>query len=172
MDVDAHVVKTGKGTKRLVHCKYCSKELPNKTARWISHLKNCEVTPPGLALPSNKRCATLAFVQDNNGRLTQHAQGSSPKTSQPTMWIDRMSDTDKFFMDKAFGKVFYSTGVPFSLANSPALVDFIRLARPAYTPPTAKAVAGSLLDNAHSDMTKTLASSLAEESLVSIVSDG
>ena len=52
-------------------------------------------------------------------------------------------------LDGYFANVFYHTGIPFRFADSPSLKEFLKRLRPDYSPPSAKKVAGSLLNNAH-----------------------
>ncbi|RLN99858.1 hypothetical protein DYB28_003948 [Aphanomyces astaci] len=87
-------------------------------------------------------------------------------------WIDRISLGEKFTLDKAYSDIFYSTGIPFRFADSPALETFIKLARPAYAPPTAKAIAGPLLNHAHQDMMAKMNQLVQDQTRFSLVSDG
>ncbi|RHY87516.1 hypothetical protein DYB35_013809 [Aphanomyces astaci] len=87
-------------------------------------------------------------------------------------WIDRISLGEKFTLDKAYADIFYSTGIPFRFADSLALERFIKLARPAYAPPTAKAIAGPLLNHAHQDMMAKMNQLVQDQTHISLVSDG
>ncbi|RHZ00579.1 hypothetical protein DYB35_011184 [Aphanomyces astaci] len=87
-------------------------------------------------------------------------------------WIDRISLGEKFTLDKAYADIFYSTGIPFRFADSPALETFIKLAQPAYAPPTAKAIAGPLLNHAHQGMMAKMNQFVQDQTRISLVSDG
>ncbi|RHZ09724.1 hypothetical protein DYB31_010634 [Aphanomyces astaci] len=87
-------------------------------------------------------------------------------------WIDRISLGEKFTLDKAYADIFYSMDIPFRFADSPALETFIKFAQPAYAPPTAKAIAGPLLNHAHQDMMAKMNQLVQDQTRISLVSDG
>jgi hypothetical protein len=68
--------------------------------------------------------------------------------------------------------MFYQTGVPFRFADSTSLKEFIKTLRPVYSPPTAKQIAGSLLNKAHSKLMENLTVQLGDLKPVHLVSDG
>ncbi|ETV65719.1 hypothetical protein H257_17606 [Aphanomyces astaci] len=72
----------------------------------------------------------------------------------------------------AFANIIFSTGVPFRFADSPALAIFVHLARPAYTPPSAKLITGPLLDRAHAQMENSMSAFMDNQPIASLVSDG
>ncbi|KAJ3086746.1 hypothetical protein HK100_008602 [Physocladia obscura] len=44
--IEAHVIKTGQGIRRLVQCKYCESSISsNYKTRWQKHVANCEYAP-------------------------------------------------------------------------------------------------------------------------------
>ena len=59
------------------------------------------------------------------------------------------SNVDNVILNELFGKTFYHTGIPFRFADSLSLKAFIAKLRPAYNLPTAKQIAGSILNNVH-----------------------
>ena len=165
--MEAHVVKLGSGTKRAVQCKYCSHKLPNNKDRWKSHLQHCIMAPIIAAETQTKRKAVSSSIIQ-----VREDDTCPPQSVSCPAWVDSMSGSEKIVLDKAFANIWYSTGVPFRLAKSPALAKFVSLLRPAYNPPSSKTIAGSLLNNAHNEMTARLNEFMHDQDLVSLVSDG
>ena len=134
------------------------------TQRWCSHLKGCDETPSEVKLIlSRKRDATTAFVETPSGLLEQVEETSvsgvsldrssnnisSFSSRKISHWLDRINGSDNAVLDELFDGIFYHTGIPFRLAESPSFRAFITKPRPAYEIPSAKQVAGNLILQAH-----------------------
>ncbi|RQM30323.1 hypothetical protein B5M09_012767, partial [Aphanomyces astaci] len=146
--------------------------LPNSKKRWTSHLNHCAAAPHVVNTPQPKKHASLAAFVQVNRPLEADEAALSPRHERIGAWIDRNSLGEKFTLDKAYADIFYLTGIPFRFAYSPALETFIKLARPAYAPPTTKAIAGPLLNHAHQDMMAKMNQLVQDQTRISLVSDG
>src|SRR5687768_6942514 len=73
------------------------------------------------------------------------ASASELRQTDMLMFVDRMDQQTRDALDAAYAQVFYQTGIPFTVANHPAMKYFLSLARPKYEPPNRKRLAESLL---------------------------
>ena len=89
-----------------------------------------------------------------------------------TPFIDRVSADDKVALDDSFANIFYSTGVPFSVANSTAMKSFCKRARPAWSPPSSYQVSHTLLDKAYNLFTISKNSYILDCQEICLVTDG
>jgi hypothetical protein len=173
-----HFKKVGKGQTRAVYCKYCeTKMTSHDTNRWASHLQGCSEAPPELkAKLRKKRTASTAFIETASGSLEEVEESSSTGVSTSAgkgtvyNWLDRVTNTVE--LDELFGKMFYHTGIPFRFADSPSLKAFIAKLRPAYQLPSAKQIAGGILNNVHHKFKTELNSVLTNAQHIHLVSDG
>ncbi len=133
--MDEHVTKHGAGQSRVVRCRYCIHKLPNNTARWKSHLAKCQRAPVGADIfPRKRQAASLSNVPTSKHQTLP----LQTTITSSNAWVDTISEADKIALDKLYANIFYSSGVTFRLADSPALAKFVNLARPAYKTPSAK----------------------------------
>ena len=68
--------------------------------------------------------------------------------------------------------MFYRIGIPFRFADSPSLKAFITKLRPAYQLPSAKQIAGSILNNVHHQFKTKLEGVLTNAQHIHLVCDG
>ncbi|KAJ3233468.1 hypothetical protein HDU81_002268 [Chytriomyces hyalinus] len=80
--VDLHVIKEGKGTTRLVLCKYCGVTFASSSKnKWEKHVIGCSLTPAA-CLVSIGMDGTTTGLDSSQGLLMQHNMGSNHGASQ------------------------------------------------------------------------------------------
>ena len=173
---DKHFKKVGVGKERKVSCQYCHTIMTSHdTKRWASHLNGCSEAPADLKKHiRRKRTALTAFIETSSGALEEVEERSTTSISTSAVkvynWLDRVANTDD--LDESFGKMFYHTGIPFRFADSPSLKAFINKLRPAYQLPSAKQIAGSILNNVHQKFKRDINNALTNAQHIHLVSDG
>ena len=102
----------------------------------------------------------MVHIVQPEHEITSHVPDSLKPilTSQPglqllqesdvRMWIDRMPDLHKTELDDLYANIFYSTGVPFALADCCAVKIFFKKIRPFWNPPSAYRISNSHLNKA------------------------
>ena len=145
--------------------------------RWTSHLISYSDAPEQIkAQLRKKRTASTAFIETASGSMEEVEESSSTGVSTSTAkgriynWVDRVTNNDE--LDELFGKTFYHTGIPFRFADSLSLKAFIAKLRPAYNLPTAKQIAGSILNNVHRKFNANLTGVISDAQHIHLVSDG
>ena len=157
---------------------YCdSKMTSHDSKRWTSHLISYSDAPEEVkAQLRKKRTASTAFIETASGSMEEVEESSSTGVSTSTAkgriynWVDRVTNNDE--LDELFGKTFYHTGIPFRFADSLSLKAFIAKLRPAYNLPTAKQIAGSILNNVHRNFNANLTGVISDAQHIHLVSDG
>lgn len=90
-----------------------------------------------------------------------------------TKWADKCSAEEEQKLHHSCAKIFYKTGIPFRVADSSSFIEYQKQLRPAYKPPTARMISGSLLNEAYLNMVNNIFSKLENcNKKFSIVSDG
>lgn len=147
--------------------------------RWRSHVGNCDSAPDETKrLLKLKRPASVVLVKAKSSTLeiddcTEITSVSSRSVNRNvTQWVDRVNQIEIAELDEYFANIFYQTGVPFRLADHHSVRKFVSRLRPAYACPSAKQIAGKLLDNAHKKFSESMNSVLEEAKYIHIVSDG
>ncbi|KAJ3236156.1 hypothetical protein HDU78_004750 [Chytriomyces hyalinus] len=80
--VDLHVIKEGKGTTRLVLCKYCGVTFASSSKnKWEKHVIGCSLTPAA-CLVSIGMDGTTTGLDSSQGLMMQHNMVSNHGTSQ------------------------------------------------------------------------------------------
>lgn len=178
--IEHEVVHRGKGKLRSTSCRHCLRTLssPSK-ARWRQHMRGCEACPERIrrhfALPrqpsptprpaeeASTHATSLALATENT------AFAESPGIMS---WLDKMDASTHDALDLAFANIFFSTGIPFRLADASAVGAFFKLVRPSWTPPSARVIAGRLLNTAHGAMVNDMGSLIMNAQRICILTDG
>lgn len=198
LPIDDHVTFIGEGETRKVSCNYCAGLLNRKSIpRWESHIRNCKKSPASAKklFPVKRQSTTVTIirkskVKDNidesdssqNQTGPQDQLSDSPGPAPPAAkrargrtlnaWTDTMTSSEKDVLDRAYADIFYTSGIPFRVAENPCLINFLKMLRPAYKPPSSKRIAGPLLKEAYDAEVERIKEKIEECAKISIVSDG
>jgi hypothetical protein len=123
-----------------------------------------------VAQSSDTESSTSSFSTSSFSRPLSRTQ-TRPFASS---WVDTLTVADKDRITEAFAGLFYRTGIPFNVAESHAMRNFISAVRPSYVRhiPKAKALSGTHLTNAYDKLVSKLNQSIADAPCYSLVSDG
>ena len=186
-DITEHVTHSGKGKSRSTICNYCKivLKVPAKL-RWEQNMRSCVSCPVSIkkSFPPPKQQSKSVVVipqephsihSNNTSNLQRdlsHNQVSIENNHKVTGWIDRMSAEEQERLDTSYSNMFYSTGIPFALANSAAMKSFLKEIRPSWEPPSAYRIGNSLLDKAYDVFEQCKANLLQQNTQFCLVSDG
>jgi len=162
-NIKTHFVATGSDKRRTLQCKYCSRTIKSKAhIRWASHLHTCSKCPAAVAAEfADKSDPTTVMVMVNSENPTPSDIGidlvSDDDDHEPLLkrvksmaaWVDNVDATTNETLTDRYASIFYETGVPFRLANHPAMLRFLQTVRPAFKAPRSTSIATTLLDRAH-----------------------
>jgi hypothetical protein len=151
---------------------YCLKQVTsNNKERWIPHLRNCSEVPVAIKPKFQKRPSSEAFIETGSTFSEVHPTTSS-SSADVQSWVDRVSCADIEVLDEMFSNIFYSTGIPFRVADREAVKAFLRRLRPGYSLPSAKRVAGGLIRKFHAKVLDNMFELVSNSKYIHLVSDG
>lgn len=116
---------------------------------------------------------TRSTSKDNRQNIT----AIDPKPVRPvkqTMekYTDKLSAKDVEDLDQLFADFMFRCVIPFKVADSEALKNFIKRLRPAYKVPSAYKVSNTLLDSKYSDIKGKVHRILESSNTYTLISDG
>lgn len=141
-------------------------------------MRNCEKSSQAvkdLFCLKKTRVAVNSRKSLSDESETSFDRPAKPAAKRPRMetWADTMNAKEKDVLDRAFADVFFTTGIPFRVAEAPSLIHFLQLLRPAYKPPSARRVSGTLLTEAYNEEYKRVETKIKKEfTKICVVSDG
>ncbi len=131
-------------------CLMCRKHVKTTSYdRFIQHLENC---------PS----ATDTFRDAMRKKRKPNLEPQSNKLFQ-------FSNLE---IDKSVRMFFYSTGAPFSYADSFGFRNMVHHLNPSYNPPSSKTIGSTFLEKEYKDLKINLDEWIAKQSEITIISDG
>jgi len=144
ISIAAHFQHQGTGQTRRTSCRHCGRTMTSHAhARWEQHLRSCLRCPPEVQSHFQIRRAVNTVVVA--------AAPEAPATQPMARWTDTMDAGMQHQLDRLFAKAIVETGVPFRLADSSALKAFLQALRPAWTPPSSRALRTTFLNEVHHD---------------------
>jgi hypothetical protein len=130
-------------------CNYCGSDIVDLIDRLKDHLMKCESLPEDLK-------DSLSYIKSKN-------QTNISSEEQPL---------DKMDADKKLARFFYSTGIPFTVVESPYWLEFIKTIQPAYISPNRRNLANNLLNAEYQVEQQDLNTMLKQASNITLASDG
>ena len=95
------------------------------------------------------RAATIQEEPHSPAKRKAVSLSTQPKLSG---FVVETTANQKTAIDKEITKLFYGCNLPFNIADHPQWIKVVSILRPGYIPPNRKTVAGSLLDEIHSEL--------------------
>jgi hypothetical protein len=87
-------------------------------------------------------------IENSITRMIENAN-SREMRKQTILNIPTLSAEEKAKIDEKLALACYANGLPFTVYDSAEMRDAFKVVNPAYSPPTRKALAGTLLDRVH-----------------------
>jgi len=157
--------------------------------RWASHLRNCSKCPGPVRASFNQKTtiivqapvlarelppADLSVTAPKPDRYVSEANGRAQESKRPRYetWLDRLDQGVADVLDRQFANIFFETGIPFRVADTPAVRTFLNTLRPAWTAPSAKTVATTMLDDAHRMQSFELDALITSSPEIVLLTDG
>lgn len=150
-------------------CKACLKPVSWSKERLAAHKRsNCPA-----ASGDDKRLFSKRSVE-NCENLKANSSFEGNDSAQERRDESNLTEAKKKEIDMMLGKFIIRTGVSFRVVESAAFKDFVTALNPAYAAsmPSAKKVAGPLLDEQYSECMSVLEEILAGSENLTLVSDG
>lgn len=178
------------GSKKSWKCKYCHKEYTTEnTTRFKEHLKSCMTAPASIRTeykdidthkPKGHKVAVSSIeteeTLDEKPSCSSHESSETPepptKTVKLTKFVDNISVEESAHLDKLLGQFIFAEGLPFQLVESSFLKRFLNAARPSYSPPSRRTVAGPILDREAAEADANRSEKFQKATVLSVLSDG
>jgi hypothetical protein len=171
----------GKGIAYVtMRCLYCDKAYSGGVNRIRSHLiggdtsiSKCDKVPEEV-VTAMKTDATVKTQRDQDKKKHKLTKGAGSvatkgqKAVTQTSIADSFNSASKALVDSAVAKMFYATGIPFSIVENKYFTEaFSSVAKcgPSYKLPSRAALAGNLLNDAVTDADKMLSEFKAQMSV-------
>lgn len=163
-------------------CKSCEKIVPWSRGRVTSHKSaNCpaisEQEKAFFRSQNNQkviRTVSVASSLIDDSSAASEVTQTSKRQKVLSGFLDTISVGQRDAASQAFAKLFFRTGIPFRVADSLAMKDFVKKLRPAYVDllPSAEVIGGTFLNKEYDDLFERGKSFLAGALYYSLVSDG
>jgi hypothetical protein len=158
-----------------VKCKFCEEEVSAKADRMKNHLEKC------LKHTEDKPSSTGKIINNANNffpaKKTKTDNPFSNGQLQTTLEknVVRTSKDMKNTLDMACARFIFSCNISFLSADNRNFKNFMKIARPGYTPPDKKALSTLLLDKVYQEVKTEINNeieNLPDTSAITIMQDG
>ena len=140
-----------------MRCRACGRSFARSTTRQRDHLSNC--TP---------------YIQKVEAINGNSGSADGTKVSRQMVLgttIQKLRPEDKAIADQKFALAIYMNNLPFSLIQSPYILESLQFIAPAYKPPTMEALRTTLLDNAYASIRMEVDEILRSNYFLNIIFD-
>ena len=145
-------------------CRYCNELVSGQPERLKKHLKRCRNVDESIkSRYDNSICSSNQNIQStlNNSKQTKL-----------TSFIDKCYQNEKEEIDAILARMIFGLGLPLSLVEAPAFIEFCKKLRPSYELPSRRIISERLLNKEFENTQKSVKQLVNDAKFVSIATDG
>jgi hypothetical protein len=140
-------------------CKYCNELVSGQPERLKNHIKRCKNVDESIK------------SRYDNCPSSQNVQSILEQTKL-TSFVDKCYQNEKEEIDAILSRMIFGLGLPLSLVEAPAFVEFCKKLRPSYELPSRNVISERLLNKEFENVQKSIKILVNNAKFICIATDG